>query len=526
MRKILLPALVALATSTTALGQVSSDDPIYQTTPSSTTPVTYTAFENANPLQQKALTGNGAVICDSGAVTLVGTGGYGYMWSSDAVFSDTLAIDDSLTTGMLYGDTTYYLSAYEESNIIDSLMPLPAHGSNFSGNVRGYYFTAPVDFVITGLRAPTEASTGAQNVAIIKFDNNTPPPLWSTTTNAFQTLGYWSNYTATDTIPTNIVVLAGEVIGIYGNRDDINSYAGAPYTTTIAGNNVTLTRTGMQYPLSSTAMQDVFSETGGSISRVEMIYSTIESDTIPVSVQHAQSTTNAVSATVCAGDSLMVNGSYYANDSIIVDTLFTTMGCDSIVTTTLSVLAIGSGTDAVSICQGDQALINGNYYTTAGIIVDTLTGVNGCDSIVSTTLTVLSLGSATDSLEICMGDSALINGNYYTTAGVIVDTLVGPNGCDSIVTTNLSVKDCTSITEYTSGLAEVFPNPVNNVLNISFKGTGIGEIRITDALGKVLVNYNGVSGTKQVDMSQYSAGVYYVLVSQDGKSHSYKVIKK
>jgi len=167
-----------------------------------------------------------------------------------------------MTTNMIYNDTTIYVTSFEGDSLGE--LVLPAQGTTYSGNVRGYYFTAPDDFVITGLRVPTTNSVGPQNISILKF-NSGVPPLFSATTNDFIELGYWANYTASDTIYVNYPITAGDIIGIYGNRDDINSYAPAPATTTIGGISTTLTRSGMQFPLSSNAMQDVFSETSGSI---------------------------------------------------------------------------------------------------------------------------------------------------------------------------------------------------------------------------------------------------------------------
>ena len=42
--------------------------------------------------------------------------------------------------------------------------------STFSGMSRGYNFTAPCDFTISGVRVPDDASTDNQFVEIIKFN--------------------------------------------------------------------------------------------------------------------------------------------------------------------------------------------------------------------------------------------------------------------------------------------------------------------------------------------------------------------
>ena len=41
-----------------------------------------------------------------------------------------------------------------------------------------------------------------------------------------------------------------------------------------------------------------------------------------------------------------------------------------------------------TICSNDSIFLQGNYQTTAGTYYDTLTSVNGCDSVIVTTLIV------------------------------------------------------------------------------------------------------------------------------------------
>lgn len=152
------------------------------------------------------------------------------------------------------------------------LMPLPAQTTTFSGNVRGYWFTSPTCFTITGLEVPTSASSGTQNIAVVKLNN--PPPLFSTTTNDFTVLYLTQNNPAAGIIPVSIEVAPGDIIGILGNRANNNSYATSPASSNINGLPVTLARLGMQFQLSSTAPQDLWTENGGSISRIFMYYDT------------------------------------------------------------------------------------------------------------------------------------------------------------------------------------------------------------------------------------------------------------
>ncbi|MEX2595825.1 MAG: hypothetical protein WEC59_02765, partial [Salibacteraceae bacterium] len=48
-------------------------------------------------------------------------------------------------------------------------IPIGNQANTFTGMVRGYSFTSPVNFTICGLYIPTDASTGVQNVEVVRF---------------------------------------------------------------------------------------------------------------------------------------------------------------------------------------------------------------------------------------------------------------------------------------------------------------------------------------------------------------------
>lgn len=143
---------------------------------------------------------------------------------------------------------------------------------------------------------------------------------------------------------------------------------------------------------------------------------------------------------LCAGDSALLPGGYWrASAGTYVDTLQTFTGCDSIWTTQVQVSPVFSTTDAATLCQGDSVLINGTYQTAAGIYVDTVLAVSGCDSIHSVAVTILQTALTTQNIEICQGDSFFAGGAIQTQSGVYYDTLQAANTCDSLVITNLLV---------------------------------------------------------------------------------------
>jgi hypothetical protein len=159
-----------------------------------------------------------------------------------------------------------------------TMMPLPGFGSTYTANqIRGYWFQAPTDFTIVGVRVPTDIGTTPQNVQIIRFAAG-PPPVYATSTNAHTTLGLWTNVNTTTMIPCNIDIKSGDYIAIFGTRTNgtnmNNSYAtpSGPYVSSILGFPVTLTR--MVYQAGSFPVTDVSQEVSGQIARTEMYYTT------------------------------------------------------------------------------------------------------------------------------------------------------------------------------------------------------------------------------------------------------------
>jgi len=86
--------------------------------------------------------------------------------------------------------------------------------------------------------------------------------------------------------------------------------------------------------------------------------------------------------------------------------------------------------------------IDGNTYTSSNNSATFLTtNIAGCDSLITLDLTINTPSIGTDVQEICSGDEyTWIDGNIYTELNNSATyTMVGNNGCDSIVTLNLSV---------------------------------------------------------------------------------------
>lgn len=70
-----------------------------------------------------------------------------------------------------------------------------------------------------------------------------------------------------------------------------------------------------------------------------------------------------------------------------------------------------------------------------------------------------------------------------------------------------------------------YPNPVTETLNINAK-TNIDEVRIFDVLGQQVFLQNLETTQGQLQLSSLKSGIYILQVSSEGKTGSYKLVKK
>jgi rRNA processing protein Gar1 len=148
---------------------------------------------------------------------------------------------------------------------------------------------------------------------------------------------------------------------------------------------------------------------------------------------------------ICQGKTHTVGSNTYNLPGVYIDTLQSSIGCDSIITTTITQKPNASLSQNIQICQGESISIGSNSYDSNGLYVDTLISRNGCDSIVRTILNVLQIQKTDDVIAICAGQSHQVGNKTYTQSGNYIDTLQSIFGCDSIISTFLTVRPSQNI---------------------------------------------------------------------------------
>lgn len=95
--------------------------------------------------------------------------------------------------------------------------------------------------------------------------------------------------------------------------------------------------------------------------------------------------------------------------------------------------------DTAAICEGDSYSFGTQNLTTTGVYEETFTSAEGCDSLVTLQLTVHALHTPPLIESACTSYFWGQTGETYFTSGIYTDTLVNSYGCDSILTLDLTI---------------------------------------------------------------------------------------
>ncbi len=176
---------------------------------------------------------------------------------------------------------------------------------------------------------------------------------------------------------------------------------------------------------------------------------------------------------VCQGYEYLNNGFNLPEDStqnvgshIFTQYLSSVNNCDSIIVLNLNILP--NVIQELSISSCDSYIWNNNTYTESGEYIQIFDGVNGCDSTVTLHLAINPIQLTTILDTICQGGVYLENGFIFAppqtnSLQIIEDeiTLIGLNGCDSIVSISLSIIDTTmQIEQLTEDFCQYFTTPL------------------------------------------------------------------
>lgn len=146
--------------------------------------------------------------------------------------------------------------------------------------------------------------------------------------------------------------------------------------------------------------------------------------------------------TVVACESFDWKGNTYTESGDYAFTLTNANGCDSIVTLHLTISLADSINFAETVC--DNYVWNNQIYTTSGDYSQTFTNANGCDSVVTLHLTVNQPTMGIDVQTACDSFTWIDGITYTESNSTATYTLTNMEGCDSVVTLNLTLNHADS----------------------------------------------------------------------------------
>ncbi len=235
------------------------------------------------------------------------------------------------------------------------------------------------------------------------------------------------------------------------------------------------------------------------------------------------------STSFCQGDSVLLqasaavsyawsNGSssqeiYASSNGSYQVTITDSNGCQSVsVPINVTVYQPDQVTVQQTACDEFVWAVTGLNYTYSGNYVASLQNQNGCDSLITLQLTIEPSVSYSQNFSICPGSSITVGNNTYDAAGTYTDVLVAHNGCDSTVTTVLTVLDCSGLPDENQIMIRMYPNPADDwivVASSALSGDFLLEIftvhgqRLQQKLIQIQSNVE-----VWIDVSKLASGTY------------------
>ena len=159
--------------------------------------------------------------------------------------------------------------------------------------------------------------------------------------------------------------------------------------------------------------------------------------TLNLTVNYSNTGTDVQSA--CDSYKWIDGKTYTSNNSTAQHTVQNATGCDSVVTLNLTMNYSSSGVDKQTACDTYKWIDGRTYTVSNNTATHTLTNATGCDSVVTLNLTINRYSTGVDKQTAC-GPYTWIDGKTYTASNTTAThALKNTLGCDSIVTLNLTM---------------------------------------------------------------------------------------
>ena len=217
---------------------------------------------------------------------------------------------------------------------------------------------------------------------------------------------------------------------------------------------------------------------------------------------------------------------YTSSISGPVYTIMNSNDCDSIITLMLTINYSKDTTFNTKICEGDYFMFNEQIITVAGLYNDTLTTLDGCDSILKMHLYISPTYLTELEQTINQGDTIQFYDQSIYETGVYEHILVSQDGCDSIIRLNLNENN--SINNFDILSFSIFPNPFHSSFSLySLTDVFVDfDVQLYNINGKLIFNQTISNRITFFNMEDYSNGLYLLILKNDQKIiKQFKILK-
>ena len=136
---------------------------------------------------------------------------------------------------------------------------------------------------------------------------------------------------------------------------------------------------------------------------------------------------------ICQGDSIHVFDQWIVRDTVLSRIESSTSGCDSMLTVNVHVKPLSERNEEVTLCDGDSLLLQDTWFSEEGDFVIQKGNQTGCDSIIHLGIRFRPDIAHYDTIAFCQGDTLDILGFSIFESTDISQSYNASNGCDSTI---------------------------------------------------------------------------------------------
>jgi hypothetical protein len=264
--------------------------------------------------------------------------------------------------------------------------------------------------------------------------------------------------------------------------------------------------------------------------------------TINLTFGFGEATESEITIEQCGAYTVPSGDETYGISGVYLDIIPNVSGCDSLITINLTVNMPSESEISESVCDSYTVPSGDETYDVSGVYTDTLINTMGCDSIITINLSVIAIndGITATVTDIrsdqagadyqwvdCDNDNAPIdgatdqifvpteNGNYaveVTVAGCTVTS-----ACVNF--SSAGINDNSSLNQ-----VSIYPNPSTGLLNINLGQLSAVSVNIISLDGRVVYQMTQVSNELLQVQLDAAPGVYFVQVQHNGEQQQFKLI--